>query len=677
MQDITRTLRSIGTEAKTAGGPLKNLTDQLKQTERQTNSLGQKLKNFGSRFGGLAANLGGLSTSVVNLSRQYQDLGDAQIKVDRTQLKVSRTTEASKAAFAKLQAAVKKYGANSKEATQAALDYKQAIEAQQLATTMLGEAQEDQQRAFEDFWLGIGPTVASAGGTIISVIKDIIGKKGIGGIAEAASSASIVLGTAGGGKGKGGTGLLGKLGLLGSFLGAGGGAVAGATAGGGTALGLMELLAPIQSKLDTMTGVTQADRTPPLLIPLIGDEKTRKQAIKNYEADLIVIDQATKKTGEPYTGFDVVGDAFRNLFGQPTKLDEIKKKAEAAGMTFGQIGVNIKALKDPTEGLGATIGQLSTKMDTAKTSSDELNASFTGTVSAVTQLNTGMTYFATTTDTVGREAQFLDANFQAVGVAAEDQTTWLDKATKALNAHIIATDDAAAAQAAGAANATKWVETQQQQAKTQEAYKNTLITVANETYHLGVAQTDSIELIELEIQRKIALIAKNYELVKSLDAEIGKLKEAQKQYGYVIKQGAVGPGPPGSMWTMTVNGKKISGPGLSPPRAGGPLQTVTTPSNYFQKLRKKNPSGATPAWRAAHHQHGFGGLVTKPTWMLAGEAGPEQVDIAPLRGGRRRGPSGGWGGFGGGGGGIHIYLDGQRIDAAIRYRIGNNQGIFK
>ena len=190
VQQFTSSLNSI----KSQGDPFSNLTTNLNgfnksvdQSSQKATSFGQKLKGFGSQFGSSIATIGTLSGTIFNLSRQYQDLSDSQIRVDRTQLKVSKTTEAVGVAQGKLNALTAKGITSGAEYDAALLNIKQALEAQDLAQRNLVEAQEDHQRAQENFWIGLVPTVTSAGASVISVLKDIGGTKGFGGLKTALS----------------------------------------------------------------------------------------------------------------------------------------------------------------------------------------------------------------------------------------------------------------------------------------------------------------------------------------------------------------------------------------------------------------------------------------------------------------------------------------------------------
>src|SRR6185369_14223167 len=153
------------------------------QVSKSTTSLGSKLASAGKQFSGTLTNVAALGSTVVNLSRQYQDLSDTQIRVDKTQLKVSKTAEVVRAAQAKLNVLVKKGVTTGAEYEQALLDVKQAQEASTLAVTMNGEALEDQQRAYENFFLGLAPTILTAGSSITSMFKEMGGDAGMGGFA--------------------------------------------------------------------------------------------------------------------------------------------------------------------------------------------------------------------------------------------------------------------------------------------------------------------------------------------------------------------------------------------------------------------------------------------------------------------------------------------------------------
>lgn len=176
-------IKKLGDEATAAQGKLKTTTSTIDKVSQSSSSLGSKLKNAGSQFAGTITSVAALGSTVVNLSRQYSDLGDTQIKVDKTQLKVSKTAEVLRAAQGKLNTLVNSGVKSGAAYEQALLDVQQAQEASALATTMLGEAQEDQQRAFENFYMGLAPTILTAGSSITSMMKEMGGEKGLGGVA--------------------------------------------------------------------------------------------------------------------------------------------------------------------------------------------------------------------------------------------------------------------------------------------------------------------------------------------------------------------------------------------------------------------------------------------------------------------------------------------------------------
>jgi hypothetical protein len=182
LSTIAKDLKSVATESKNAATPLKGMSTSLDQSAKSATSFGSKMKSFGSTFSSSISQVGTLAGTVVNLSRQYQDLSDSQIRVDRSQLKVSKTTEAVGVAQGKLNALTAKGVKSGAEYDTALLNVKQAMEAQDLAERNLTEAQEDHQRAQENFWVGLVPTVTSAVGSVISVIKDLGGSGGLDGL---------------------------------------------------------------------------------------------------------------------------------------------------------------------------------------------------------------------------------------------------------------------------------------------------------------------------------------------------------------------------------------------------------------------------------------------------------------------------------------------------------------
>src|ERR1041385_506208 len=99
---ISRDLRNIANEGKSAGPPLASLKQTIDQTAQSATTFGQKLKSFGSTFSNTISQGSTFAFTLVNLQRQYRDLGDAQIAVDRSTLKVSRSNEGLSKAQARL-----------------------------------------------------------------------------------------------------------------------------------------------------------------------------------------------------------------------------------------------------------------------------------------------------------------------------------------------------------------------------------------------------------------------------------------------------------------------------------------------------------------------------------------------------------------------------------------------
>lgn len=176
-------LKTMAAEATKANAGLKTTASTVDQVSKSTTSLGSKITAAGKQFSGTITNVAALGSTVVNLSRQYQDLSDTQIRVDKTQLKMSKTAEAVRTAQEKVNKLTKAGVTNGVEYEKALLDVKQAQEASTLAVTMNGEALEDQQRAYENFFLGLAPTILTAGSSITSMLKEMGGEKGIGGLA--------------------------------------------------------------------------------------------------------------------------------------------------------------------------------------------------------------------------------------------------------------------------------------------------------------------------------------------------------------------------------------------------------------------------------------------------------------------------------------------------------------
>jgi hypothetical protein len=684
MQDISTSLRAIGTEAKTAGGPLNQLTKSMDQTSKSSQTFGQRLKSFGSNFGQLSASVGSLGGSLVGLTRQYQDLGDSQIRVDRVTLKLSKSQEAARAAHAKLNQLQAKGITSGAQYEQALLDVKQAEEQVKIQTQLLTEAQEDHQRAQEDFWIGLVPTITSAAGTIMGVLQNLMGKKGFGGVADAVGNATAAItggGIGGKGGGKGGGGLMSALGLLGRVGGpialvGGGLAGAGAiqqTAGpefqkGAQKMGAFELaqLSKIGVSRDNIMKLRGAIESFNSIFGLT------TATVEDVDAALAKLNGTTEKST---TEFDKINQNVVKVKPGLTSFTKFLAENEAAYRNSTKTYKDyLTSVENAANAMGITVEEAmqigidgtQELTNTTKTLTDTTKTLGTTVTSSTTPAIQGM----------AESVKFLDANLQPIGPGVQQLAGVLGQAQTSLDAftraHMTQTEI--------------WVADTKAKMDSEQKMQIELFNTAQQMGITTAQEDDSIEVLQLLIQASLAAADGQYDLAAGFTDAANKARGAVQQISGVLKvqQALAQAQGRGGKISYFVGGKQVfgnTGPAaIAKGTKGAGFSQSNLPKNYFANLRKKNPSGQTAAYRAAHHQHGISGLVTTPTWMLAGEAGPEAVDIAPLRGGRRRGPSAGGGGFGGGGGGgpcFNIYIGGKRIVEDIRYSINDNAGVMK
>lgn len=166
----TATSNAQKTASKTSTN-MNSMGKSMQTVEKNSTSAANKVRNFGGGMQTMALGVASLATGLVSLQRSYADLEDSQIAVDRTARKVSVTQEALTKANEKLSEAQKKHGKDSEEYAQAQLDVEQAEQAAELATTMHGEALEDQERTYQNFYMSLIPTAIG----MVSVLSGMMG----------------------------------------------------------------------------------------------------------------------------------------------------------------------------------------------------------------------------------------------------------------------------------------------------------------------------------------------------------------------------------------------------------------------------------------------------------------------------------------------------------------------
>ncbi|TVM01596.1 MAG: hypothetical protein CV087_10650, partial [Candidatus Brocadia sp. WS118] len=166
INNFKNALRGMDTSVNSSATGLGKINTAMTGMDARTSKLGMVMTGLKQNFGAITTSVGAAMSSVVNLNRAWQDLGDTQIAVDRTALKVSRTQEAVTKAQDKLNQLTTEGKKGTVEYEQAVTDLTQAEEAAALAVTMHGEALEDQQRTYENFYMNIFTTAISSVGTL-------------------------------------------------------------------------------------------------------------------------------------------------------------------------------------------------------------------------------------------------------------------------------------------------------------------------------------------------------------------------------------------------------------------------------------------------------------------------------------------------------------------------------
>jgi hypothetical protein len=603
-------LKSIATESRNAGTNLKGVTTELDKGTKSATTFGQKIKSFGSTFSSSIASIGTLGGTVLNLSRQYQDLTDSQIRVDRMQLKVSKTTEATGKAQDKLNALTAKGVTSGEQYEAALLDVKQGLEAQDLAQRNLTEAEEDHQRAQENFWIGLVPTVTSAGASVISVINDIGGTKGLGGLTSKFKELPGLASKAGGGF----SGLIGsKAGMVG-LLGI-------AAAAGGALIALQELFV-IMEKGAEAKGMND--------IILTG-----KATLTDFEAQLQTMKELKKEWGVQAETF-----FFSGPIGGAIKPDTTGKIADELIKGLESAISRVKAA-EPLKKLVQSI-----------TSSDLTAAAKEPIIAQLQKLIAMYGNDSNWKAGYGGTAEAVAANTRGIINAG------LDKVTADINSAFATKFGTIISGLTG-------------------AMKTAFLKIHPGAEFTGLTQMFAIDPVPIsvgvDVLGKLAAAAigvgkgvdaaalAKANLAKQTSTMTAKAQEAarlQAQLAQALNKTTQ------SIQKQAKASNDFFGHGAGLDFGGGQPQPTRTGAK-MGGARNPNFRVRSDWQKATKAATGMHEMVTSPTWILAGEQGKERVDISPS---------------GSGGGGttiVNVYLDGDRIDQGIRYRINKNSGVVK
>jgi len=706
IQQFTSSLNSI----KSQGDPFSNLTSNLNsfnksvdQSSKTATTFGQKLKNFGSQFGSSVASIGTLGGTILNLSRQYQDLGDSQIAVDRAQLKVSKTTEAVGVAQGKLNALTAKGITTGAEYEQAQLDVKQALEAQSLAQQMLTEKQEDHQRAQENFWIGLVPTVTSAGASVISVINDIGGTKGIGGLVTKLGGLKDTLKTAF-------SGLTGAGNIASGISGIGAaasGSVAGlnsmTTATTSLSTAMKSLALSVVPVVVGIAGAMVTMKTFGLLIHEISSliKGDTLEAVKSVQG---MLDLMGGTTGNPLIDLfnklsptSGIGEAIANLSGMKEEAKKLVDQLEKAPAPIQKTTSGLEGLDSAVNSTNSMVGQLVGGIGSMVNGANSVPAPVNATTTAISSVGTAATTATPPVNGLGTAVTGLgvavggaSGTLAAANVAIKPITSGMKNMTAGINLATVSAKGYSTELTALLSNASMNVQVQQQlqqvfatmgttltasqkalmayqagldagvtsveawvaQSEKQIATNNGIqVSLFNTAKAMGIAtanEDDSIEVLQLLIQAQQAAAQGNHDLADSFLSAAKAAGKATTEMNAAAK---------------AAQHVRMYGSGIRVPkgqRAGGPV-TVHKGVRYYTEPRVTGYRYVTPKGKVKRHktaQSGMHEFLNEDTMILAHKG--ERADIdKPSRGG-----SGGGGFYGT----VNVYVDGVLRPA--RYSMG-------
>jgi hypothetical protein len=143
-EEATRALREYNAAQSEAAGLSKQLGVSMKETTRSTKDL--------------VVGFSGVATSAFSLYSAYDRVGDAQLNLDRANLQVKTSSKGVETAQVRLNDAIKKYGANSEQATAAARDLELAQERYQVAADNAENVQDNLNSTMIQGALQVVPT---------------------------------------------------------------------------------------------------------------------------------------------------------------------------------------------------------------------------------------------------------------------------------------------------------------------------------------------------------------------------------------------------------------------------------------------------------------------------------------------------------------------------------------
>jgi exonuclease VII small subunit len=215
---LSRNMASLNTTFKASVAPIQNQGNALNQLGIQQKTVGSQLKTLGSAFKNNALAIGAVASSVLGLYQNYANLSSAQNNANKSATAAKAAQNNLAKAQDNLNKAISKYGSGSKEAKAAQDKLTVAQERAVNKTESAKIAQDNLNQTMADFGINILPNIVLAGGGVTSMLSEMGGDKGLGGLVPKFKNFGSSLKTMGGnliGVGGGIKGMIGNLGALG------------------------------------------------------------------------------------------------------------------------------------------------------------------------------------------------------------------------------------------------------------------------------------------------------------------------------------------------------------------------------------------------------------------------------------------------------------------------------
>lgn len=213
---VTRNMASLNNTFSAGVTTIKNQGDALNQLTTKQKTIGSQLTSLGSAFKNNALAIGAAASSVLGLYQNYANLSSAQNNANKSATAAKAAQNNLTKAQDTLNKTISKYGANSKEAKVAQDKLTVAQERAVNKTESAKIAQDNLNQTMADFGINILPNVILAGGSFVSLLDNIGGEKGIGGLTKKFGGLKGAIGGMSSSLGMSKLGFLGMAGAIGA-----------------------------------------------------------------------------------------------------------------------------------------------------------------------------------------------------------------------------------------------------------------------------------------------------------------------------------------------------------------------------------------------------------------------------------------------------------------------------